>query len=155
GRVNFTQHTGPDDQWSFIYTDAPTTFSTQATDGYHTVYTFNFTKVNGAMKRSSDIDNAVGAQHTWSNFDANGNALTYTDALGTVTNYTYDLTRNLETSRTEAYGTSIARTITTTWNSTYRLPATITEPSGTSGVNQVTTFTYDTAGNLTKKNITA
>src|SRR5713226_2755804 len=67
----------------------------------------------------------------------------------------YDLTRNLQTSRTEAYGTSLARTIATTWNATYRLPATITEPSGVSGVNLVTTFTYDTAGNLTKKNLTA
>jgi YD repeat-containing protein len=47
------------------------------------------------------------------------------------------------------------RPITTTWHSTYRLPATITEPSGVSGVNLVTTFTYDSAGNLTRKNLTA
>ena len=49
----------------------------------------------------------------------------------------------------------VARTITTTWHPTYRLPATITEPSGVAGVNLVTTFTHDAAGNVTKKNMTA
>ena len=154
GRANLTQHTGPDDKWTVSVNDSPTGVTTTATDGYGTSHTFAFTKVNGAVRRTSDQDFYLGTQ-TWSNFDANGNAQSFTDRNSNVTHYTYDLTRNLETSRTEAYGTSIARTITTTWNSTYRLPATITEPSGTSGVNQVTTFTYDTSGNLTKKNITA
>ena len=37
-------------------------------------------------------------------------------------NYTFDATRNLETSRTEANGTPSARTITTQWHPTLRLP---------------------------------
>jgi RHS repeat-associated protein len=84
----------------------------------------------------------------WS-YDAYGNITRKTDYVGNVTTYGYDLIRNLETSRTEAYGTALARTITTTWHPTFRLPITISEP------NRITTFTYDTSGNLAKKSITS
>ncbi len=46
------------------------------------------------------------------------------------------------------YGTSKARTITTTWHSTYRLPTQIVEP------NRTTAFTYDSAGNVLTKTLT-
>ncbi|WP_187359856.1 RHS repeat protein [Chitinolyticbacter meiyuanensis] len=83
-------------------------------------------------------------------YDANGNIKTRTDFNGATTSYVYDLSRNLETSRTEAVGTPQARTISTTWHPTFRLPATITEPG------RVTTFTYDnTKGLLTQKQVTA
>ena len=75
-------------------------------------------------------------------FDANGNVATTTDFGGNVTKYTYDLTRNLETNRTEASGTANARTITTVWHSTLRLPATIAQPK------LITKFTYDSNGNV-------
>jgi RHS repeat-associated protein len=52
---------------------------------------------------------------------------------------------DLETSRTEAYGTPQARTITTQWHATYRLPTLITEPGKT------TSFGYDASGNLLSK----
>jgi len=80
--------------------------------------------------------------------DANGNTSTLTDFNGNVTTYTYDLTRNLETSRTEAYGTPVVRTISTQWNPTFRLPTLITEPNRTTG------FSYDANGNLLSKTIT-
>ncbi|HXZ47709.1 MAG TPA: hypothetical protein VEG27_01750 [Usitatibacter sp.] len=104
----------------------------------------------GVLKRTQLSDPSGTETAT---LDANGNIATRTDRLARSTHYTYDLTRNLEISRTEAYGTSIARTITTTWNPTYRLPATITEPSGVAGVNLVTTFTYDAAGNLIEEGL--
>ncbi len=44
--------------------------------------------------------------------------------------YAYDLARNLEISRTEAYGTALARTITTQWHPVLRLPTKIVAPSG-------------------------
>ena len=47
-------------------------------------------------------------------YDANGNIASKTDFNGNRTTYSYDLTRNLETSRTEASGTALARTINTT-----------------------------------------
>ena len=81
-------------------------------------------------------------------YDSNGNVAWRTDFNGNVTQYVNDQTRNLETSRTEAYGTSLARTITTTWNATFSLPATITE------ANRKTAFGYDSFGSVLTKTIT-
>ena len=82
-------------------------------------------------------------------YDANGNLISKTNWNGNKTTYSYDLSRNLETSRTEAVGTAQARTITTQWHPTYRLPVQITEPG------RITTLAYDPSGNLLQKTITA
>ena len=153
GRANYTEKTGPDNKVSLAFTDTSTTATTYANDGYGTNHAYGFLKVNGALKKTSHQWSDLGTEN-WT-YDLNGNPQTYTDRNGNQTSYTYDGSRNLELSRTEAYGTSVARTITTTWHTTFRFPATITEPSGVAGVNLVTTYTYDTAGNLTKKNMTA
>jgi RHS repeat-associated protein len=152
GRGNYTEKTGPDNKFAVTFTDSGSTATTYTSDGYGTNRSYTFSKVNGAFKQTQD---SWSGSNDAATFDSNGNPLTYNDRNGNQTRFVYDSTRNLETSRTEAYGTSFARTITTTWHATYRLPATITEPSGVSGVNLVTTFTYDAAGNLTKKNMTA
>jgi RHS repeat-associated protein len=81
-------------------------------------------------------------------YDAMGNVQRRTDFKDTQTVYTYEPTRPLETSRTEAYGTSRARTVTTTWHAMFRLPKQITEP------NRVTGFTHDSKGNVLTKTIT-
>jgi RHS repeat-associated protein len=94
------------------------------------------------------------AVQTWA-YDTNGNISKYIDFNGNATVYEHDLTRNLETSRTEAFGTPLARTITTQWHADFRLPLSITEPSGVSGINRVTTFTYDAKGNLLSKTVMA
>ncbi|MET3131710.1 YD repeat-containing protein [Oxalobacteraceae bacterium GrIS 1.11] len=78
-------------------------------------------------------------------YDANGNKKTSIDWNNSNTTYVYDLTRNLETSRTEASGTPLARTITTKWHPSYRLPAQIAEPL------RMSTLAYDTSGNLFKR----
>jgi RHS repeat-associated protein len=80
-------------------------------------------------------------------YDAMGNVQRRTDFNDTQTIYTYEPTRPLETSRTEAYGTSSARTITTTWHPAFRLRKQITEP------NRVTAFTHDTKGNVLTKTV--
>lgn len=80
--------------------------------------------------------------------DANGNVTSTTDPTSTVTTYTYDLTRNLETSRTMAAGTSIARTISTTWHANFHLPTSVTD--GT----RAWTYSYDGVGNLTSVTLT-
>ncbi len=82
-------------------------------------------------------------------YDENGNLASTTDFNGNVTTYIYDLVRNLETTRTEAFGTAQARTITTTWHPDYRLPM-LVEEQGRS-----TAYSYDPAGNLVKKSVTA
>jgi RHS repeat-associated protein len=81
-------------------------------------------------------------------FDDNGNITQRTDFNGHQTVYTYDITTNQEISRTEAYGTANARTISTQWNPSYSVPTQITEP------NRTTSFSYDENGNLLTSTVT-
>lgn len=78
-------------------------------------------------------------------YDANGNPKTAVDWVGNSTSFTYDLVRNLETSRTEAVGTADARTTSTQWHGSMALPVTIASPK------LMTTLVYDAAGNLLSK----
>ncbi|WP_162818276.1 RHS repeat-associated core domain-containing protein [Aquirhabdus parva] len=80
-------------------------------------------------------------------YDAAGN-IASDNHLGITTNYTYDLTRNLETSRTEAVGTLQERTITTQWDPNLPVPTLITESGKT------TAYTYDNNGNALTKTVT-
>ncbi|SMC28079.1 YD repeat-containing protein [Andreprevotia lacus DSM 23236] len=102
-------------------------------------------KVN-VYRESYGIGNVRSQSFT---YDVNSNVASHTDFNGVTTTYIYDLTRNLETSRTEAKGSPRERTITTIWNSTWALPDTVTEP------NRKTKYDYDTSGNLLTKTVTA
>lgn len=82
-------------------------------------------------------------------YDANGNDVSRTDWKGNISNYTYDLAANLQTSRTEAVGTAQARTISTAWDAALRRPLKIAEPK------RITTYTYDAAGNVLKRSLQA
>jgi RHS repeat-associated protein len=81
-------------------------------------------------------------------YDVNGYIASQTDWNGNLTTFIND-GRGLPKVITEAAGTPLARTTSTTWLSTFRLPAQITEP------NRTTAFTYDANGNLLTKTITA
>ena len=83
------------------------------------------------------------------NYDTHGNVTNSTDWNGNVTTYSYDPSRNLEIQRVEASGTSQARTITTEWHPTYRLPTKVAEPK------RITTNTYDAKGNLLSSSVQA
>lgn len=83
--------------------------------------------------------------------DANGFVASTTDWNGNVTIYTRsgpNSRLDLETSRTEASSTGVARTITTAWHSSFRLPTLITESGRT------TAFTYDANGNMLTRTVT-
>lgn len=118
------------------------TGSTTVTGPLGAVRTYNFDLNLGAFRNTSITgaacpDCGPAAQ----TFDANNNVASRTDWNGNRTNYSYDLTRNLETSRTEGLTSAGAttpqtRTITTAWHSTYRLPVQIAEPL------RITTFAY-------------
>lgn len=69
-----------------------------------------------------------------------------TDWNGNVTTFTHDVRGN-ETSRTEASGTPIARTISAIWHSSLHLPIQIVEPT------RSTSFTYDAAGNVLTRTV--
>lgn len=123
---------------------------TQVTDALGTTRNYTFQAVNGASRvASSDLPCKVGCNYSAASqsYDANGNIASRLDFNGNETRYTHNA-RNLETSRTEAYGTAEARTISTSWHSTYRVPTQITEPGKT------TVFTHDSNGNALTKAVT-
>ena len=80
-------------------------------------------------------------------YDSNGYVASQTDWNGNVTKYTNDARGN-ELSRTLAYGTAQAETITTTWHLTFHLPTQISEG------NRTFSFAYDANGNLLTKTLT-
>lgn len=155
GRAISTEHAGGSERVAFAYSSG----STAITDAIGTVRTLNFQTVLGAIKIGSTSQpggsGSAPASSTMT-FDANGNVASRTEFNGNLTTYVYDLTRNLETSRTEGLTsagakTPATRTINTTWNATYRLPASITEQdtSGAAAVTlRTTSFSYDASGNL-------
>src|SRR5262249_16904095 len=90
-------------------------------------------------------------------YDNAGYPSSRTDYNGNVTQYTYDDSRGLEVSRTEAAGTPQARTITTQWHTTYHLPTLISVYAGgnASGTPiRTTSFGYDTSGNQLTRTVT-
>ena len=146
GRANLSEHAGGADRHTFAY---PSSTSTTVTDPLNETRTWTHGIVLDsarAMSVSSRSTTCPATEKSKS-YDANGNASSVTDFNDIETQRTYDLTRNLETSRTEAYGTPRARTITTQWHSTFRLPTQIDEPG------KRTTFTYDSSGNLLTKTV--
>jgi RHS repeat-associated protein len=93
-------------------------------------------------------------------YDANGNVATRTDWNGNRTTYSYDLARNLETSRTEGLTsggatTPATRIIETQWHATFRLPTQVTEKDSGGTVLRTTGMTYDTNGTLLTRTVTA
>jgi YD repeat-containing protein len=131
-------------------------------DPNSTLVTSKLVSVNGIYHSAGETKpcSAPGCTGTVSSsvgYDANGNVAFRTDFRGNRTNYSYDIARALETSRTEGLsssgGTTIAtRTSTIAWPPTLRLPATITEP--VAGGTKTTTNTYDANGNLTQRQVT-
>jgi YD repeat-containing protein len=146
GRALSTTHAGGADQTTLAYNTDGTVTATDARGNAHTyTFTTQFGKVKPTTISGTPCLTCGGKAFT---YDANGFIASRTDFNGNITKYVHN-TRGLETSRTEAFGTPQARTITTVWHQIYRLPTKITEP------NRITSFAYDAKGNLTKKSITA
>ena len=134
------------------YSTTPSGGLKNVVDAFGTNRAYNYQFVGGVARVKRVADPGGSAVST---FDANGNLATHQDRNGIQTTYTHDLARNLELSRTEAYGTALARTVTTQWHPVYRLPTKIVAPSGRAGGNEVTDFAYDAQGNLLQKTISA
>jgi YD repeat-containing protein len=162
GRANLTKHAGDVGQYTLTYWN-----SSQLSPGNVTVIdprgtqrTYMNTGIWGVARHTGITQpaaNGVGTKTSSYGHDANGNVNQKIDFNGRLTCYTFNLARNLETSRTEGLagfgcpGTTIpgvTRTITTQWHATYRLPTLITEPKRT------TAFTHDPAGNVLTKTVT-
>uniref|UniRef100_UPI003C6E3637 RHS repeat domain-containing protein n=1 Tax=Pseudomonas viridiflava TaxID=33069 RepID=UPI003C6E3637 len=97
----------------------------------------------GGVKRIISIEGEPSPNCSVSNsrftYNERGQVLTKTDARGLITTYDYN-GRGLETSRTEASGTTLARTVTTEWDPERFLPIRVTEP------DRITTYSYDVQG---------
>lgn len=140
-----TEHAGGADKVTIIYSPRSHTnaLGAKVTPGY--------TVVNGVDLQTSESkpNGAGGVVYSFISYDTNGNFARRTDYNGSVTTYSYDLARNLEVSRVEGSGTATARTITTEWHVTWRLPTRIAEP------RRITTFSYDTNGLLLSQSVQA
>jgi RHS repeat-associated protein len=158
GRAISSEHAGGTDRYTITYSGAvnepgsPVTI----TDPQGTTRTYNYNGTNDQTRgkifkqasASQPCATCPGGGIASTTYDANGFVASKTDFKGNVTNYSYDA-RGLEQSRTEAAGTAQARTITTAWHATFRLPTKITE------TGRVTDFVYDAAkGTLLTKTIT-
>jgi YD repeat-containing protein len=146
GKVLSSQHAGGADAVSLSYG----TNATTVTDALGTARTYTYQSILNRMKTTAISGTTClqcdGAKSVI--YDAQGNPTSRTDFNGVQTTRSFDMTRNLELSRTEAYGTAQARTITTQWHPTWRLPVLVTEP------NRTTAYSYDSYGNVLTKTIT-
>jgi YD repeat-containing protein len=144
GRPASSQHAGGVNQFTFTYPSGSRVVTdplgTQRTIGIQRTLHIGYS--TGTQQPAASGSGTVSTSRTR---DAQGNLASHVDFNGNRTNYTYDLARNLETSRTEGLtaggaATPQTRTISTTWHSTFRLPTGIAEPL------RITTFSYDADG---------
>lgn len=167
GRAISSEHAGGAERVTLNYSVDPNTNNgngtTIVTDARNTARTYNFQTILGVVKNtgvSQPGGSGCGPAASNLTYDANGNIATRTDFNGNQTRFSYDLARNLETSRTEGLtsagvNTSATRTTQTEWHANFRLPTKITEALG-QPEQRVTTFSYDSvSGNVLNKTLTA
>ena len=140
-RAKSTERADATLKYQFSYS----TNSTSVTDPLGTSRTYNFQTILGSLKTNSIAGaSCPDCGPFGQTFFASGDVQTSTDWNLTQTSYTYTLTGNLEATRTEGSNSSgiapAPRKITTTWDTNFRLPATIAEPL------RLTTNTYDPDG---------
>ncbi|MHA6890444.1 RHS repeat domain-containing protein [Ralstonia pseudosolanacearum] len=129
--------------------------SVTVTDPLGTARTFNFVNAAGLTQLASLTGAACdGCGPASATYDSNGNVASQTDFNGTVTCFSYDLTRNLETARVEGLpaGTACprsldgyvvpasARKISTQWHPVWRQPIKVASPK------QITTYVFNGDG---------
>ena len=157
GRAISSEHAGSVDRVTLGYGSNTTT----ATDSLGSVRTYSFQTILGVV-RNIGVSQPAGAGSATASqsfaYDPNGNVSYRVDFNGHRTNYQYDLSRNLETSRTEGLNaagsaTPETRTITTTWDATWRLPTQTVEKNASGVPLRQTDTAYDSHGNKTSQSI--
>jgi len=153
GKAKSTEHAGGADKVELAYSNPTTTnvtsyvnSSTSATRAYSFAVSLGVKRLTGISGPACPT-----CGPTVTTYDSNGFVASSTDWNGNLTMYLRQDPYgrlDLETSRIEASGSPQARTITTEWHPTFRLPATITEPG------RRTSFSYDPNGNLLSRTVT-
>jgi len=135
-------HAGGADLTTIAYND--TDHSRTVTNALGKSAIYRFVKLQNRWKLSrvdGQASTSCPASASALTYDGFGFIASRTDWNGNRTTYVND-NRGLETSRTEAAGTPVTRTIATSWHPTLRLPVRIVEPGKT------TDFVYDANGLL-------
>ena len=140
GRATQSKLAGNVEQVDLVYnTDGTVT----VTDSLGASNTYSFVNSFGVLKTSNltggQCASGCSNQGESQTYDTNGYLASLTDFNGNTTTYINN-SRGLKISRTEASGTTEARTITTEWHTTLRLPTKITDNG------KETTFTYNSTG---------
>jgi RHS repeat-associated protein len=148
GRALSSTLAGGAGQTTISYND--TTNTRTVTNALSKQFVYNTGNFEGTFQLTSiagQTSTHTAAATTSYLYDTNGYISQMTDGNGNVTTYVHNAAGQ-ETSRTEAYGTAVARTITTTWDAGFREPDEIVAP------NLKRDFTYDGLGNLTQLTLT-
>jgi YD repeat-containing protein len=144
-----TEHAGGAEKYSITY---PYDYQPNVTDPLNSAYIYQHTNVLGVYRKWIEYRPAASGSGTVSSntqYDANANISRYTDFDGTITTFSYDMARNLETKRVEGYNSPLARTISTEWHNAFRVPTRIAEPK------RITSYTYDDHGNSLTRTVQA
>ena len=142
GKALSTEHAGGVDKYSFDYTQYPNAVTITEPLGSQRTNTYQTILGVARTKSTSQLCSSCGSTSSGNiEYDNNGNITGRVDFKGYRTNYTYDLTRNLETQRIEGLtsagsSTFATRTISTEWHSAWHLPKRIAEPL------KITTYVY-------------
>ncbi|MEZ5513271.1 MAG: hypothetical protein R3F58_05295 [Steroidobacteraceae bacterium] len=163
GIMQSEEHAGGVNRYEFIVQSPNGEQSTtQVTDPLSKYRGYVFTRSKGVMRtQGTSVYCPTCPNLGQATYDGNGNVESRSDLNGSRTEYVFDQTRNLETSRTEgltSYGsvTSATRTITTQWHPIYRLPVEekVYAGAGANGTpERVTAYTHDAAGNVLTRTV--
>lgn len=144
GRTISSEHAGGADKTSFAFNADGSTTVTNALNK-QTIY--HFANIAGAKKiikvEGQPTESCAGANQIYT-YTSEGWIESKTDWKGVKTTFIYN-TLGQETSRTEAFGTPEARTITTEWHPTFFVETKVTEPE------KETVYSYDSNGRLLKR----
>ena len=152
GRGISTELAGGANKYTISYpaTSGASTAPTVVTDPLGTARNYNYSTTKGKLAvTGANLPSGSGGSDAASRVqDANGFVTQETDFLGVQTMYTWDITRRLPLSTTEAAGRPEAQTSSTQWHPSYRLAVLMTE------AGRSTAYTYDTQGNKLSEVIT-
>lgn len=139
GRAISSEHTGETEKVDITYNDDG---SVEVLNAYGKKSVYHYETISG-VQRIVSIEGEASPNCPYSNssftYDARALLTNWVDAKGNLTTYAYN-DRGLEISRTEASGTTQARTVTTEWHPSLYLKTKVTEPS------RITTYQYDAQG---------